>query len=174
MTKKSNKVVAASRAKNEESRDKKVVAKKVVKEKSKKAPNCSVNFVVIENFEETMGTLNLTRDSKVNDIMLKLYSVYGTNLNQNVTAKQIKDFKNKDKNPEDKDFCKISSGCISWYKNHYRPEENRFVSNKKKSMTKLELLNKLYAIDELKSIHELLPAITLTKLREIAIKYELV
>lgn len=174
MTKKSNKVVATSRAKNEESRDKKVVAKKVVKEKSKKAPNCSVNFVVIENFEETMETLNLTRDSKVNDIMLKLYSTYGTNLNQNVTAKQIKDFKNKDKKPEDKDFCKISSGCISWYKNHYRPEENRFVSNKKKSMTKLELLDKLYAIDELKSIHELLPAITLTKLKEIALKYELV
>lgn len=174
MTKKSNKVVAASRAKNEESKDKKVVAKKVVQEKSKKAPNCSVNFVVIENFEETMKTLNLTRDSKVNDIMLKLYATYGTNLNQNVTAKQIKDFKNKDKDPQDKDYCKISAGCISWYKNHYRPDENKFVSNKKKSMTKLELLDKLYAIDELKSVHELLPAVTLSKLREIALKYELV
>lgn len=174
--KKQNKVIAASRAKNEETKNKKVetTKEKVVKEKSKKAPNCSVNFVVIENFEETMKTLNLTRDSKVNDIMLKLYATYGTNLNQNVTAKQIKDFKNKDKDPQDKDYCKISAGCISWYKNHYRPNENKFVSNKKKSMTKLELLDKLYAIDELKSVHELLPAVTLSKLREIALKYELV
>ena len=165
--KKQTKVVATSKAKKQESKAK-------VQPKSKKAPNCSVNFVVVENFEQTMETLNLTRDSKVNDIMLKLYSTYGTNLNQNVTAKQIRDFKNAGKNPEDKDFCKISSGCISWYKNHYRPDENKFVSTKKKSMSKEELLEKLYAIDELKSIHELLPAITLTKLREIATKYELV
>ena len=121
-----------------------------------------------------MKTLGLTRDSKVNDIMLKLYAAYGTNLNQNTTAKQIRDFKNVDKKPEDKDFCKISAGCISWYKNHYRPEQNKFVSTKKKSMTKEDLLEKLYAIDELKSAHDLLPAINLTKLKEIATKYELV
>lgn len=167
--KKQTKVVATSKAKKQESKAK-VQPKQ---EKSKKAPNCSVNFVVVENFENTMQTLNLTRESKVNDIMLKLYATYGTNLNQNVTAKQIRDFKNEGKKPEDKDFCKISSGCISWYKNHYRAEENRFVSTKKKSMKKEELLEKLYAIDELKSIHELLPAITLTKLKEIAEKYEL-
>lgn len=168
--KKQNKVIATSKAKKQETK----VNVQPKQEKSKKAPNCSVNFVVIENFEGTMRTLGLNRDSKVNDIMLKLYAAYGTNLNQNTTAKQIRDFKNVDKKPEDKDFCKISAGCISWYKNHYRPEQNKFVSTKKKSMTKEELLDKLYAIDELKSVHDLLPAINLTKLKEIATKYELV
>ena len=168
--KKQTKVVATSKAKKQETKAK----VEVKQEKSKKAPNCSVNFVVVENFEQTMQSLNLTRESKVNDIMLKLYSTYGTNLNQNTTAKQIRDYKNVGKKPEDKDYCKISSGCISWYKNHYRPEQNKFVSTKKKSMKKEELLDKLYAIDELKAIHELLPAINLTKLKEIATKYELV
>lgn len=170
--KKQNKVEATSKAQTKKQETKVKVQQK--QEKSKKAPNCSVNFVVVENFEGTMQTLGLNRDSKVNDIMLKLYATYGTNLNQNTTAKQIRDFKNVDKKPEDKDFCKISAGCISWYKNHYRPEQNKFVSTKKKSMTKEELLEKLYTVDELKSVHDLLPAITLTKLKEIATKYELV
>lgn len=169
--KKQNKVQATSKATKKVESKAKVQQKQ---EKSKKAPNCSVNFIVVENFEQTMQTLNLTRESKVNDIMLKLYAAYGKNLNQNTTAKQIRDFKNVGKNPEDKDFCKISAGCISWYKNHYNAELNKFVSTKKKSMTKEELLEKLYAIDELKSVHELLPAVTLTKLKEIATKYELV
>lgn len=169
--KKQTKVQATSKATKKVESKAKVQQKQ---EKSKKAPNCSVNFLVVENFEQTMQTLNLTRESKVNDIMLKLYAAYGKNLNQNTTAKQIRDFKNVGKNPEDKDFCKISAGCISWYKNHYNAELNKFVSTKKKSMTKEELLEKLYAIDELKSVHELLPAVTLTKLKEIATKYELV
>lgn len=165
-----NKVAKVSKAKKQETK----ANVQPKQEKSKKAPNCSVNFVVIENFEGTMKALGLTPKSKVNDIMLKLYATYGTNLNQNVTAKQIRDFKNTDRISTDKEWCKISAGCISWYKNHYRPEQNKFVSTKKKSMTKEELLDKLYAIDELKSVHDLLPAINLTKLKEIATKYELI
>lgn len=170
--KKQTKVQATSKASKKQ--ETKVKVQQPKQEKSKRAPQCSVNYIVVTDFEKTMESLGLTRESKVNDIMLKLYSSFGTNINQNVTAKQIKDFKNEGKNPEDKDYCKISAGCISWYKNHYRPEENKFVSTKKKGMTKVELLDKLYAIPELKSVHELLPAVSLTKLREIATKYELV
>ena len=110
-------------------------AKVVEQKKSYRVPKCSVNFVVIEKFEDEMATLKLNRGSKVNDIMLALYAKHGTNLNPNVLANQIAKFKNVDKTKEDKDYCKISPNCVSWYKNHYNKELNKFVSTKKKGLT---------------------------------------
>lgn len=146
------------------------------KEKSFRAPNCSVNFVVITKFEDEMKTLNLTRESKVNDIMLALYAKHGKDLNPNVLAKQIKDFKNVGKVETDKDYCKVSPNCISWYKNHYNAELNKFVSTKKKGLTKEQILDRLYGIDEIKNspVADFMPSLSLTKLKEIASKYELV
>ena len=163
--KKQTKVVATSKAKEQE----------VKKEKSFRTPNCSVNFNVIVDFDGEMKSLKLTRESKVNDIMLALYAKHGTNLNPNVLAKQIKDFKNIGKVESDKDYCKVSPNCISWYKNHYRPEQNKFVSTKKKGATKQELLDKLYAVDEIKNspASQFLPSLPLTKLHELVTKYEL-
>ena len=154
----------------------KVVEPKVVEQtKSYRVPKCSVNFAVIEKFEDEMAALKLTRDSKVNDIMLALYAKHGTNLNPHVLANQIAKYKNVGKKPEDKDYCKCSANCISWYKNHYRPELNKFVSTKKKSMTKQELLDKLYAVSEIKDspVGQFLPSLPLTKLRELVTNYEL-
>ena len=108
-----------------------VVASKAVVEKSYRTPNCSVNFNVIVDFDGEMKSLKLTKDSSVNNIMLALYKKHGTNLNPNVLAQQIRNFKG--------DGCKCSANCISWYKNHYRPEQNKFVSTKKKGATKQEL-----------------------------------
>lgn len=144
-----------------------VASKEVVAEKSYRAPNCSVNFNVIVDFEGEMKALKLTKDSTVNNIMLALYKKHGTNLNPNVLAQQIRTFKGEG--------CKCSANCISWYKNHYRPELNKFVSTKKKGMTKQELLDKLYSIDELKQspVGQFLPALPITKLQELATKYEL-
>lgn len=163
--KKQTKVVATSKAKEQE----------IEKEKSFRTPNCSVNFNVIVDFDGEMKLLKLTRESKVNDIMLALYAKHGTNLNPNVLAKQIKDFKNVGKVESDKDYCKVSPNCISWYKNHYRPELNKFVSTKKKGATKQELLDKLYAIDEIKNspVGQFLPSLPLTKLQELVTNYEL-
>lgn len=163
--KKQTKVVATSKAKEQEAK----------KEKSFRTPNCSVNFNVIVDFDGEMKSLKLTRESKVNDIMLALYAKHGTNLNPNVLAKQIKDFKNVGKVESDKDYCKVSPNCISWYKNHYRPEQNKFVSTKKKGATKQELLDRLYAIDEIKNspVGQFLPSLPLTKLQELVTNYEL-
>lgn len=163
--KKQTKVVATSKAKEQEAK----------KEKSYRTPNCSVNFNVIVDFDGEMKSLKLTRESKVNDIMLALYAKHGTNLNPNVLAKQIKDFKNVGKVESDKDYCKVSANCISWYKNHYRPEQNKFVSTKKKGMTKQELLDRLYAVPEIKEspIGQFLPSLPLTKLQELVTNYEL-
>ena len=144
-----------------------VASKEVVAEKSYRAPNCSVNFNVIVKFEDEMKVLKLTKDSSVNNIMLALYKKHGTNLNPNVLAQQIRNFKG--------DGCKCSANCISWYKNHYRPELNKFVSTKKKGATKQELLDKLYAVPEIKEspIGQFLPALPLTKLQELVTNYEL-
>lgn len=133
--------------------------------KSQKAPNCSVNFVVVSEFDKVMTKHKLTKDSKVGSIVLALYEEFGTNLNPNVTAKQIRDFKG--------DGCKCSSGCISWYKAHYNAEQNKFVSSKKSGNKKQELLEKLYAIDELKPVQHLLPAISMTKLQELMTTYNI-
>ena len=76
---------------------KKQESKVVEQKKSYRVPKCSVNFVVIEKFEDEMATLKLNRDSKVNDIMLALYAKHGTALNPNVLANQIAKFKNVDK-----------------------------------------------------------------------------
>ena len=163
--KKQTKVVATLKAKEQEEK----------KEKSFRTPNCSVNFNVIVDFDGEMKSLKLTRESKVNDIMLALYAKHGTNLNPNVLAKQIKDFKNVGKVESDKDYCKVSPNCISWYKNHYRPEQNKFVSTKKKGATKQELLDRLYAVPEIKEspIGQFLPSLPLTKLKELVTNYEL-
>lgn len=144
-----------------------VASKEVVVEKSYRTPNCSVNFNVIVDFDGEMKALKLTKDASVNNIMLALYKKHGTNLNPNVLAQQIRNFKG--------DGCKCSANCISWYKNHYRPELNKFVSTKKKGMTKQELLDKLYAIDEIKNspVGQFLPALPLTKLQELVTNYEL-
>ena len=152
-----------------------VASKEVVAEKSYRAPNCSVNFNVIVDFDGEMKLLKLTKTSSVNNIMLALYKKHGTNLNPNVLAKQIRDFKNAGKVESDKDYCKCSANCISWYKNHYRPELNKFVSTKKKGATKQELLDKLYAIDEIKNspVGQFLPSLPLTKLQELVTNYEL-
>ena len=163
--KKQTKVVATSKAKEQE----------VKKEKSYRTPNCSVNFNVIVDFDGEMKSLKLTKTSSVNNIMLALYKKHGTNLNPNVLAKQIRDFKNVGKVETDKDYCKCSANCNSWYKNHQRPELNKFVSTKKKGMTKQELLDKLYAIDEIKNspVGQFLPSLPLTKLQELVTNYEL-
>ena len=144
-----------------------VASKEVAVEKSYRAPNCSVNFNVIVKFEDEMKVLKLTKDSSVNNIMLAIYEKFGTNLNPNILAQQIREFKGEG--------CKCSANCISWYKNHYRPELKKFVSTKKKGMTKQELLNKLYSIDEIKQspVGQFLPALPITKLQELATKYEL-
>lgn len=144
-----------------------VASKEVVAEKSYRTPNCSVNFNVIVDFDGEMKSLKLTKDSSVNNIMLALYKKHGTNLNPNVLAQQIRNFKG--------DGCKCSANCISWYKNHYRPEQNKFVSTKKKGATKQELLDKLYAVPEIKEspIGQFLPSLPLTKLQELVTKYEL-
>ena len=144
-----------------------VASKEVVAEKSYRTPNCSVNFSVIVDFDGEMKSLKLTKDSTVNNIMLALYKKHGTNLNPNVLAQQIRNFKG--------DGCKCSANCISWYKNHYRPELNKFVSTKKKGMTKQELLDKLYAVPEIKEspIGQFLPSLPLTKLQELVTNYEL-
>ena len=134
--------------------------------KAQKAPNCSVNFVVVAEFDKVMTKHKLTRESKVGSIVLALYKEFGTNLNPNVTAKQIRDYKG--------DGCKCSSGCISWYKAHYNAEQNKFVSSKKNGTKKQELLEKLYAIKELKTVQHLLPAIPMTKLQELATNYNLI
>ena len=135
--------------------------------KSYLVPNCSVNFNVIIDFDGEMKSLKLTKDSSVNNIMLALYKKHGTNLNPNVLAQQIRTFKG--------DGCKCSANCISWYKNHYRPELNKFVSTKKKGATKQELLDKLYAVPEIKEspIGQFLPSLPLNKLQELVTKYEL-
>ena len=135
--------------------------------KSYLVPNCSVNFKVIVDFDGEMKSLKLTKDASVNNIMLAVYKKHGTNLNPNVLAQQIRNFKG--------DGCKCSANCISWYKNHYRPELNKFVSTKKKGMTKQELLDKLYAVDEIKNspVGQFLPSLPLTKLQELVTKYEL-
>lgn len=150
-------------------KSKAVVASKVavVAEKSYRTPNCSVNFNVIVDFDGEMKLLKLTKDSSVNNIMLALYKKHGTNLNPNVLAQQIRNFKG--------DGCKCSANCISWYKNHYRPEQNKFVSTKKKGMTKQQLLEKLYAVDEIKNsfVGQCLPSLPLNKLQELVTKYEL-
>lgn len=158
MTKNSTKSVANT---------KKVAVESVVAEKSYRTPNCSVNFNVIVDFDGEMKSLKLTKDSSVNNIMLALYKKHGTNLNPNVLAQQIRNFKG--------DGCKCSANCISWYKNHYRPELNKFVSTKKKGATKQELLDKLYAIDEIKNspVGQFLPALPLNKLQELVTNYEL-
>lgn len=171
-----NKVVETKKTTTKK-QDPKVVESKVVEQKkSYRVPKCSVNFVVIEKFEDEMIKLKLTRDSKVNDIMLALYAKHGTNLNPNVLANQIAKFKNVDKNKDDKDYCKISPNCVSWYKNHYNKDLNKFVSTKKKGLTKEQILERLYAIDEIKNsaIADYIPSLSLTKLKEIALKYELV
>lgn len=152
-----------------------VASKEVVAEKSYRTPNCSVNFKVIVDFENEMKSLKLTKDSSVNNIMLALYKKHGTNLNPAVLAQQIRNFKNVDKVETDKDYCKCSMNCIGWYKNHYRPELNKFVSTKKKGATKQELLDKLYAVPEIKEspIGQFLPSLPLTKLQELVTNYEL-
>lgn len=144
-----------------------VAQEKVVAEKSYRTPNCSVNFNVIVDFDGEMKSLKLTKDSSVNNIMLALYKKHGTNLNPNVLAQQIRNFKG--------DGCKCSANCISWYKNHYRPEQNKFVSTKKKGATKQELLDRLYAVPEIKEspIGQFLPSLPLTKLQELVTNYEL-
>ena len=135
--------------------------------KSYLVPNCSVNFNVIVDFEGEMKSLKLTKDASVNNIMLAVYKKHGTNLNPNVLAQQIRTFKGEG--------CKCSANCISWYKNHYRPELNKFVSTKKKGATKQQLLEKLYAVDEIKNspVGQFLPSLPLTKLQELVTKYEL-
>ena len=135
--------------------------------KSYLVPNCSVNFNVIVDFEGEMKLLKLTKDASVNNIMLAVYKKHGTNLNPNVLAQQIRTFKGEG--------CKCSANCISWYKNHYRPELNKFVSTKKKGMTKQQLLEKLYAVDEIKNspVGQFLPSLPLNKLQELVTKYEL-
>lgn len=135
--------------------------------KSYLVPNCSVNFNVIVDFEGEMKSLKLTKDASVNNIMLAVYKKHGTNLNPNVLAQQIRTFKGEG--------CKCSANCISWYKNHYRPELNKFVSTKKKGATKQELLDRLYAVDEIKNspVGQFLPSLPLTKLQELVTKYEL-
>lgn len=135
--------------------------------KSYLVPNCSVNFNVIVDFEGEMQSLKLTKDASVNNIMLAVYKKHGTNLNPNVLAQQIRTFKGEG--------CKCSANCISWYKNHYRPELNKFVSTKKKGATKQELLDRLYAVDEIKNspVGQFLPSLPLTKLQELVTKYEL-
>ena len=135
--------------------------------KSYLVPNCSVNFNVIVDFEGEMKLLKLTKDASVNNIMLAVYKKHGTNLNPNVLAQQIRTFKGEG--------CKCSANCISWYKNHYRPELNKFVSTKKKGMTKQQLLEKLYAVDEIKNspVGQFLPSLPLNKLQELVDKYEL-
>ena len=135
--------------------------------KSYLVPNCSVNFNVIVDFDGEMKSLKLTQDASVNNIMLAVYKKYGTNLNPNVLAQQIRTFKGEG--------CKCSANCISWYKNHYRPELNKFVSTKKKGATKQQLLEKLYAVDEIKNspVGQFLPSLPLTKLQELVTKYEL-
>lgn len=155
---------------------KKQESKVVGQKKSYRVPKCSVNFVVIEKFEDEMATLKLNRDSRVNDIMLALYAKHGTDLNPNVLANQIAKFKNVDKTKDDKDYCKISPNCVSWYKNHYNKELHKFVSTKKKGLTKEQILERLYAIDEIKNsaIADYIPSLSLTKLKELALKYELV
>ena len=62
------------------------------------------------------------------------------------------------------------------YKNHYNKELNKFVSTKKKGLTKEQILERLYAIDEIKNsaIADYIPSLSLTKLKELALKYELV
>ena len=144
-----------------------VASKEVVAEKSYRVPNCSVNFKVIVDFENEMKLLKLTKDSSINNIMLALYKKHGTNLNPNVLAQQIRNFKGEG--------CKCSMNCIGWYKNHYRPELNKFVSTKKKGATKQELLDKLYAVPEIKEspIGQFLPSLPLTKLQELVTNYEL-
>lgn len=172
--KKQNKVVETSKTTKRQEARKETQETKA--KKSYRVPKCSVNFVVIEKFEDEMKTLKLNRESKVNDIMLALYAKHGTNLNPNVLANQIAKYKNVDKKPEDKDFCKISPNCVSWYKNHYNAELNKFVSTKKKGLTKEQILERLYAIDEVKNspVADFIPALSLTKLKEMALKYELV
>lgn len=137
---------------------------KVVEQKWQ-VPNCSVNFLVVTDFDGFAKKYSLTKDSTVNQIMLSLYKEFGTNLNQNTTAKQIRDFKGEG--------CKCSASCISWYKNHYNAELNKFVSTKNKGNTKQEILDKLYGVEELKPVQHLLPTISLTKLNELVTKYEL-
>lgn len=144
-----------------------VASKAAAAEKSYRAPNCPVNFKVIVDFESEMKALKLTKDSLVNDIVLALYKHHGTNLNPAILAQQIRNFKGTG--------CKTSENSINWYKNHYRPELNKFVSTKKKGTTKQELLEKLYAVDEIKNspVGQFLPALPLTKLQELVTNYEL-
>lgn len=155
---------------------KKQEPKVVEQQKSYRVPKCSVNYIVVEKFEDEMATLKLSRDSRVNDIMLALYAKFGTNLNPNVLSHQIAKYKNVNKKPEDKDYCKVSPNCISWYKNHYNKDLNKFVSTKKKGLTKEQILERLYAIDEVKNsaIADFIPSLSLTKLKDLATRYELV
>lgn len=125
-----------------------------------KAPNCSVNFVVVAKFNDVMAKYKLTKDSSVNNIVLALYKEFGSNLNPAATAKQIRDFKGAD--------CKCSGACISWYKNHYDPVQHKIISKKKNANKKQELLDKLYKVEALKPIHHMLAAIPMTKLEEYA------
>ena len=138
----------------------------VVTEKSYRTPFCSVNYVIIMDFESEMETLKLTRKSSVNNIMLALYKKHGTNLNPHALSKQICDFKNQGKAKTDKDYCKCSPGSISWYKSHYKPELNKFDSNKEKRVTKQDLLEKLYAVPELKD-SPFIPALSSLPMREL-------
>lgn len=125
----------------------------------------TVNNKCIENFTEAMKQLNLTQESSVSKIMLKLYEVFpDKNLNPNVLSYQIREFK---------PGCKCSANCISWYKNHYDAETKTFKSTAKKTGTKVEILEKLYKIDELKPMHAYLGALPLSKLKDIEAKYEL-
>lgn len=153
MAKSSKKVVVAPKAAVVEAQDTKF-----------RAPNCSVNFHMVVNFDESMAKLGLTKDSSVNNIMLALYENYGTDLNPNVTARQIREFKGEG--------CKCSAGCISWYKNHYRPELRKFVSTKKKGASKDELIEKIMKHPSMKNspVLEFIPSLSLTKLQEIAEK----
>lgn len=147
----------------------------VVTEKSYRTPFCSVNYVIIMDFENEMETLKLTRESSVNNIMLALYKKHGTNLNPHALSKQICDFKNLGKVKTDKDYCKCSPGSISWYKSHYKPELNKFDSNKEKRVTKQDLLDKLYAVPELKDspFRPALASLPMRELERLVTNYEL-
>lgn len=143
-----------------------VASNNVVTEKSYRTPFCSVNYVIIMDFEGEMEALKLNRKSSVNNIMLALYKKYGTNLNPHALSKQICDFKNVGIEKTDKKYCKCSAGCISWYKSHYKPELNKFDSNKEKRVTKKDLLDKLYAVPELKD-SPFTPALSSLPMREL-------
>lgn len=123
------------------------------------APNAKTNSVIIKNFEEFAAHYKLNEKSTVNQIMLTVYENVGTNVHPAVLAQQIRDLTKGS----------TSQACISWYKNHYVPEQRCFKSSRKSNETeKQDLIAKIKSRKELESIFTLLPALSVNQLKSYA------